>query len=518
MNENLNMEKLQKWCLKMTAVLGIMIFLVLTICSWYRTKTLLFDEFLKDHKDTIWKTVIVFCGVILLTCVVIKLERFFSAKCLQIIAIVFAVGAVLFSFFLMNSSKTYAVADPWYVYDAACRLAEGTFDIQRYSGYYQFYSFQLNLSQIYELLFRLTGSNSYRVIQGMQGICVGITVYMAFLITRELFGRRSAELICLILGILFVPMYIYILYIYGETLGTCCAMVAIWCFLKYNKCKSIRGILRYGILGIAAVAVFYQARVALVVVWIALMLIQLLITLVHKNYFPLVITIFMLITSVLVSRAFQNSIENRTGAVLDKRMPAVMWIAMGLQDSIEAGKSPGSYNAYNVTVFVQSGMDKKVSSEIAITYMKERLKELAEHPIEAFRFWGRKLMNQWNEPTYGCFIKTGFNEGMDEWVYELYYGKGNEKCLMFLNYYQAVVYLAVLSGFIRLVFGKREPQEALIGLILIGEFLFSMIWEADSKYVYPYAVIMIPFAACSLIHFSDLTLKKLKLKQEITVS
>ena len=51
-------------------------------------------------------------------------------------------------------------------------------------------------------------------------------------------------------------------------------------------------------------------------------------------------------------------------------------------------------------------------------------------------------------------------------------------------------------------------MEYLPGVILIGEFCFSMIWEANSRYVYPYAVLMIPFAACSLAYAGDLLLKK----------
>ncbi|MCM1542023.1 MAG: glycosyltransferase family 39 protein [Blautia sp.] len=517
MKERPVVEKIQRWCLRAIAVSGTVIFAVLVSCSWFRTKTLLPSEFFEDHGDMPWKMALIFAGVIATVCVAIKAERFLSAGLLHIMAVICAAGAVIFSLYLMHGAKAYAVADQWYVYDAACRLAEGNFDIQQYSGYYQFYAFQLNLAQIYEFLFRLTGSSGYEVIQVMHAICAGITVYMGFRIVRELFCRRAAELICLILEITFMPMYVYVLYIYGETLGTCCAMTAVWCFLKYNKCHSVRGILGYGIVGMLAAAVFYQARVALIVVWIAMMLIQLLITWPRRNYLSLAMTFSMLIMALLMSAALRSSMEGRTGVDLDKRMPAVLWIAMGMQDSIEQGKSPGSYNGYNVSVYVQAGMDKKASSGIAMEYLRERIGELITHPADAAAFFGRKIMNQWNEPTYGCFISTGFSEGMDEWVHDLYYGTGKERCLAFLNIYQGIVYFAVLLGFVRLVSGKGTPQEALIGLILIGEFLFSMMWEAKSRYVYPYVVIMIPFAAGSLMRCGDAVLRKIK-RQEADIS
>lgn len=518
MKANPILEKLQRWCLRIIAVLGTVIFLVLTVCSWYRTRTMLAGEFMETHRDVFWKTMFVFLGVLLTVLAVIKAERFFSARALHIIAIVISLGAALFGFFLMNSLQTYAVADQWYVYEAARKLADGSFDIQEYAGYYQIYSFQLNLAQIYELIFRITGESGYRILQGVHGVCVGFILYMGFRITGELFHRRAAELVYLVLGMLFVPMYIYMLYIYGETPGTCFAMVAIWCFLKYNSCETVRGVLGYGLLGMAAIAGLYQVRVGLMVVWIAMLLIQILMTIEKRKYLPLVMTVCMVFGAVCVSGALRISMENRTGVALDKRMPTVLWIAMGLQDSIDSAICPGSYNAYNWNVFTQSGLDESAAADTAMKYIRDRMTELVGNPAEAITFFGRKALNQWNEPTYACFIMTGFSEQMDEWVRELYYGEKNAVCLSFLNEYQAVVYLAVLLGFVRLVGRKREPREYLIGLILVGEFLFSMMWEASSRYVYPYAVIMVPFAACSLMNCCDAIVAKIKKKREVPIS
>lgn len=396
----------------------------------------------------------------------------------------FSLGAAAFGIFLLYSVETYAVADQWYVYEAARRLVDGTFDIQEYARYYQIYSFQLNLAQIYELIFRLTGSSNYRVLQVFHSICVGITLYTGFGIVRELSHRRAAELIYLVLGTLFIPMYIYALYIYGETIGVCCAMTAVWCFLKYNNCESVKGIIGYGILGAIAVTGFYQVRVALTIVWIAMLLIQVMTVLVKRKPLPLVMTVCMLLIAIGISGITQSVTEYRAGGVsLDNRMPTVLWVAMGLQENPDSIKGPGSYNAYNWSVFSMTQMDAQASSDIAVEYIKSRLPELLANPAEGIAFFGRKTMNQWNEPSYACFIVTAFYSEMDDWVKNLYFAEGNRKCLQFLNEYHAVVYLAVLLGFIRLVFGERSPQEYLLGVILIGGYLFSMVWEASSRYI-----------------------------------
>ena len=502
-------ERLQSFCLRGAAVIGAVIFLVLTACSWYQTKTLHAGETFTNHRDTVWKTAVVFLAVLLFSAGMVRAEKFLSGKWIHAGAVVLSLGVAGGGFLLSRGIRTYAVADQWYVYEAARRMVDGSFDVREYAGYYLMCPYQLNLAQIYQLLFRLTGNSSYRVLQGFQSICMGIAFYMGFCITRELAHRRAAEVLYLTAGVLFVPLYIYTLYIYGESMGTCCAMVAIWCFLKYNGCKTIKGILGYGILGGAAVTGIYQTRVALMIVWIAMLLIQIMITAVNRKPVPFAVTVGLLLAAVSISALNRSVLERRTGASLDNPMPGVLYVAMGLQENADPTKGPGSFNGYNWNVFAQVGHDARAASDTAMEYIKDRLAELMRNPGEAAAFFGRKLMNQWNEPAYGCFVMTGFYDEMEEWVNDLYYGEGNDRCLLFLNVYQAVMYLAVLLGFVRLIRRRREPREYLIGVILIGAFLFSMIWEAKSRYIYPYAVILIPFAVCSLAYCSGrLTVKK----------
>ena len=502
------MEKLQKWCLKAAAFLGAMLLLVLTVCSWCRTKTMLEGELLKNDKDSLWGAAMIFLGVLLLAAAAVKAEKYLSASLLHIAAAIFSLAGASFGIILSRSVRTYAVADQWYVYEAARRLAEGTFDITEYAGYYQVYSFQLNLARFYALVFKIVGDSGYRVLQTLHSVCAGVTLYMGFRIVRELCRRRAAEVIYLALGISFIPMYLYVLYIYGETLGVCFAMTAVWCFLKMNRSGSVRGVLGYGVLGTAAVTGFCQVRVALTVVWIGMLLIQIMITIVKRKPLPLVMTVCMILVSVGVSGLLRLSMERSTGVELDQSMPASLWVAMGLQESTDQAKGPGSYNAYNWNVFALAERDTQAASKVAWQYIKDRLSEFIHDPQKGAMLFGRKAINQWNEPTYAGFIMTRFCDDMEPWVNELYYGEGNARCLQFLNRYQAVVYAAVLLGFIRLALKEASPLEYLPGVILIGEFCFSMIWEANSRYVYPYAVLMIPFAACSLAYAGDLLLKK----------
>lgn len=118
-------------------------------------------------------------------------------------------------------------------------------------------------------------------------------------------------------------------------------------------------------------------------------------------------------------------------------------------------------------------------------------------------FFREKILNQWNEPSYGVFTMTRFMDAPEKWVEKMYYGKGNNLLYDFLDHYQAVMYLFLLGYFLLLRKGKQPPALYLPGLILIGGFLFSVIWEAKSRYVFPFFVMAIPCAAGSIIWYYD---------------
>ena len=70
-----------------------------------------------------------------------------------------------------------------------------------------------------------------------------------------------------------------------------------------------------------------------------------------------------------------------------------------------------------------------------------------------------------------------------------------------MNRYQAMIYLAVLGYFVMIFTGKLRGVQILPGIILLGGFFFTMIWEAKSRYVYPYIVMILPCAAYSVVYY-----------------
>ena len=82
-----------------------------------------------------------------------------------------------------------------------------------------------------------------------------------------------------------------------------------------------------------------------------------------------------------------------------------------------------------------------------------------------------------------------------EWVVRIYYGKGNELLYGVLNLCQSAIYLLAFLYVLYLAYGREDPVCYLPALILVGGVLFSAIWEAKSRYVFPYMVVLLPYAA-----------------------
>ena len=128
----------------------------------------------------------------------------------------------------------------------------------------------------------------------------------------------------------------------------------------------------------------------------------------------------------------------------------------------------------------------------------------------------RKFTSQWTEPTYGCFIMTYATDNERSAFGEsLYTGFPNRILQKYMDSYQLLIYGLVLLLLICKVKKKeQDPLEWYVLLIaVIGGVLFHELWEAKSRYVLPYFVMMLPMAAGGLAELSG-CIRKWRTKDE----
>ena len=504
------MIKLEKAATKIMAAIGTAVMLFLLFYSWKYTKRLVEPEYYLDEKDSIlWNALV---GVVLVAvCGALSgVMKKIPAWALHLLAVLGTVTAVILGIRLARAAGAESIADQYYVQRAAMALADGDAEWVLAQDYYGIYPFQLGLAEIFSLFFRVAGSMELSVIQQVQAVCGGITLYVGFRIVRELSGSRVAELLYLVAELLFLPVYCYSLYIYGESIGTCSVMCAIWCYLMANRPEG--KVWQKGLLWIA-VALFmglaYVTRNVFLVVWIAMAIMQILVWLRSKKWQGLPVLCVVLAVMLLGKNVLCHMAEGQLDREYGSGAPYVLWIAMGMQENQDARKGPGTYNDYNLDTYMRAGYDSREAAEVAKGDIRQRFSQWREDPAAAVTFIKEKLLIQWIEPTYCSFNQTRYQYRPEGWVEELYTGQANERALAFLNRYQSVVYLAVFGYYLRILLGKLKGVQILPGIIFLGGFFITILWEAKSRYVYPYIVMILPCAACSITYYSGLMTEQL---------
>ena len=139
--------------------------------------------------------------------------------------------------------------------------------------------------------------------------------------------------------------------------------------------------------------------------------------------------------------------------------------------------------------------------------MEDILSGWVASPKTFIDFMKRKQLAQYNEPTYGAIAATWYMEEPEEWVEEIYHGVLKKPTWNLLNILQTLSYLGATVYFVEILVRRKSLGECLIGFVLVGGFLFSMIWETQSRYIYPYMVMTLPCSARGICMLSEWVLQ-----------
>ncbi|MCM1101755.1 MAG: hypothetical protein NC079_06765 [Clostridium sp.] len=508
--------------LKIIAWLGAVCMLGLTAFVWFYTVRRATTGEVQIERDSLGGNLLCFLLLLLLAYAVGRGCGFLSRRKMHVLEIIMAVGITAGLFYLVREAAvTEVVADPAQVLFGAEWLLDGNYEEISGNPYFWVYPHQLQLSKFWAGIIRVGGKpvwESLQLLQYVNAVCAGLTFYAGARITGELFEDVRAEGLYLLLAIPFAPMYIYVLFLYGEVIGLCCAMLAIWLFLPCDREEQSgdrsagwsgrRAAWRWRCLSVLrwiGVAFFLwiacTMRAALLIVWIAMAVIGVLTSLRKKKWKPVLCILLVLICVLGGQKLYESSLERQTGTASAQGAPAILWVAMGMQGGEEVSDNPGGYNGYNWDTFTQCGYDAEAAARQAGEDIAARFAEWRDDPGGMIRVLKSKLLNQWAEPSYSAFSSTRMLSGAAQWVTDLWYNEAHVKLYNGLNRYQSCAYLLICVYLCSLAFARGGDGERryLPGLILLGGFLFSVIWEAQSRYIYPYVVIAMPCMAGGLL-------------------
>lgn len=416
---------------------------------------------------------------------------------LGVVCLYYFTGAV----FWVNTSHSVPYGDQLSVVQCAAAFQEGVFEPLFSGGYIDIWPHQLGLALVLEALFKLFGQGNYQAFQYLNACFMPLLVFAGFQVTRHLFGRKEACLYYLLLMTGCFQLFLYVPYVYGETGSISLMLTAAWCLSEYMKKQEDASGWLAGCMVSSAISMLLRKNCLIFVIAECLVLLVLAI---RERRLRTLGALFLLGgCCLLCSVGVKKSYEVRADYEIGGGVPPMAYIAMGQQD---AWPGPGWYNNYNKECYQIAGFDTEAASVIAKEYLRVRLLAYRENSSAAVEFIKQKLLTQWNEPTYEAFwvnesfapeiLDSANGEVMEKnLTREVFYGKLGQKLTDFMDRYQFIVYGMTAVAAACLFLRKRKTEELLLPAAVIGGFLFSILWEAKSRYILPYFVFMIIYSA-----------------------
>lgn len=400
------------------------------------------------------------------------------------------------------------------VWQAAEYALKGDFIMHSFGGQMFIYPQQQGLAFLYEILFRLTGSTSRQMIGYVNASLAPLTLFFGYLCVKEMAGTK-ASIRFLPFMMLCLPYIIYSPYVYGDIPSISLSFVLMWAILKFTNTLRYR----YAVLAciVAAIALICRKNV-----WI--FLVGVLIGLAYHtwqkwNLKPIVLAICIVLAASFSMTGIKQFNGMRSGYPVSEGMPAVLWLAMGLQYSDHGA---GYYNNYSKEVYQKAQFDREQAAAIGMQEVKDRIKVFMEYPDQCSLFFRAKMKSQWNDPLFesvkftGTFRDVDMNE-VPAIVLDIYRGEAKVTLEKICSMMMLVIYFFAMIGVAFRYFKKRPIVEDIPLIVFVGGFLFSIFWEAKARYMFPYFVLLHLYAAYGLTDVTEvIKVRVLKLlgKQE----
>ncbi|MBQ4536047.1 MAG: hypothetical protein II994_00350 [Lachnospiraceae bacterium] len=444
------------------------------------------------------------------------------------------VGTLLILF-----SKTVPAADAWSVYSIAESLAQNDTSVVHHTdSYLSYYPQQVGLVTFFELLIRIwyllpLDLPAYHFIKCVYVLLTTVIICFQYrTITLPFdtghidcgnlpFLKEKISCAYLLLIGLNLPFIMYTSFVYGEIPSFAMISIGFYYYFRFltsfnvptdsGASQTANKTVSSGVISLICFILSVFLRKNSLIVIIAIVLVTLIEWLKIKKHRLLLFVLFCVLGSSFILPSTQKYLEHRADNYLRSGVPAMSYFAMGMQESSRAN---GWYNGFNFNTYQESGMDTELTNSISKAAIKERLAYFKENPSYAGNFYLEKFLSQWADGTYASRQATLATFGGRRPIFDdLYTGTYSHYYIAYCNTYQNLLYLGAFLFCLKTRRCTSLPLYA--GLIAVfGGFLFHMIWEANSRYIFTYSLLLLPYASYGITRLNASISKQLvKLKQ-----
>ena len=436
-----------------------------------------------------------------------KYYDFFAKVNIKYMEIGIAVYAIVLGLIWIFSVTSVPNTDSQNLFEAATKSAAGDYSFLKngsdfynnayFSGYsyFNFYPFQLGYVLVSEIVYRIFGTASSMSMQVINVLCLGAAYFGIARITKLLFKRRSVEFIAILLLAGCIQPILFCTFAYGNIIGMCCAIWASCFLIKYFQTGNYFSLLPCGLLLVLSVFVKYNNMIYV----IAFMMMLAVHTIKKKKWQSIAFALAICIASLGSIQLVIMSYEKRGDVELSDGISQVLYLDLGLSESSMA---PGWYSSVAKDTYTANMLDSEASKAQGRQSVSLKLDNFSKDLGYTIDFFSKKILSQWNEPTYESIwvskVKEHSSEinGIGNSVYNKSLGQLLE---LHFNFYMQILFSLFAIGICILIIKKQTNiQTVLLPLVLLGGFGYHLLFEAKSQYILTYIILMIPTAAYSL--------------------
>ena len=381
------------------------------------------------------------------------------------------------------------------VVDAAILFSRGNYRPLRVA-YYSAYPYQLAVCLFLEVILRLIpGVDINLFMQVLNVLLSTCTMGLLAALSALVFEDERARLGTQVMLMAFVPFLLFNTYVYGTVPMLFLVSLALLSFARYVRTRRAR----YAALYVLAMGAAYAAKQNALIPILAVLICAVLDAIRTRDVKMVVCAVLALLLGAGLSRFAVWQYELRSGMQLGAPISALARLVMGLQESATCAGWFNGYTAPFIDLSVTAGMQK----EIASADLAQRLAELAADPGMTLSFLRDKYLSQWLEPGYST-LWYGFRcdwLGRFNGLAALLYRENSPVRAVvegYMNLYQQAFYAMAVVGAAACLKRRGDVTALVLPVTVFGGFLFHMLFEAKSQYIFVYAVYLMPLAGYGL--------------------
>ena len=402
------------------------------------------------------------------------------------------------------------------------------------------------------IIYKIIGIADPIVIRYINVFSIAIITFMLYRITNIIYKDERRNKIVILFSLLFIQFPLLSTFVYGDIIGLMFVLIAVYqtlCVIKKEKNKILHSVFAGILMGFAIlVRTNYSIFLIATIIYLVFNIIKEIIKIKYdkenidniksniiKIIFGIIIICILSISPMNIIKKYMES-KYPDDIVSNRSHPLVSYLLMGARTKIDyashgwwsaeiielwnkyigenTAKTKEELRTYLETVKKDGSGFEKLKKEQWKEYF-ELIKNYIKKPNTMFNFYSEKILSMWTETTFQSLwtndvmfrMKIYDADVLGRTAKELYFGNTRE---IYQEYCKALIILIYFGAFIEIVnnirnLNKRKQkynvddkllniEKLYLAIIFLGGFAFHILWEAKSRYIIPYVIILFPLA------------------------